>query len=219
MKINADLKQRAVIETEALDWVASPAPGVERRMLDRDGAESGRATSVVRFAAGSEFPPHDHPGGEEFLVLEGTFSDETGDLGPGTYVRNPVGSRHKPASRDGCTILVKLCQMDPADQTEVRIDTNSAEWHRPEGISDAEYTVLHQFGGEQVVMVRLGAAAPSIDHDHPGGEEIFVVEGCLIDEQGRYPKGTWLRNPSGSRHSPFTETGCTLWVKSGHLPD
>ena len=103
MKINADLKQRAVIETEALDWVASPAPGVERRMLDRDGAESGRATSVVRFAAGSEFPPHDHPGGEEFLVLEGTFSDETGDLGPGTYVRNPVGSRHKPASRDGCT--------------------------------------------------------------------------------------------------------------------
>jgi anti-sigma factor ChrR (cupin superfamily) len=219
MKINADLKQRAVIETEALDWVASPAPGVERRMLDRDGAESGRATSVVRFAAGSEFPPHDHPGGEEFLVLEGTFSDETGDYGPGTYVRNPVGSRHKPASRDGCTILVKLCQMDPADQTEVRIDTNTAEWHRPEGIPDAEYTVLHQFGSEQVVMVRLGSASPSIDHDHPGGEEIYVVDGCLVDEQGRYPKGTWLRNPSGSRHSPFTETGCTLWVKSGHLPD
>jgi anti-sigma factor ChrR (cupin superfamily) len=218
MRINADLNERVVIETEGMDWVASPAAGVERRMLDRDGAESGRATTIVRFAPGSEFPPHDHPGGEEFLVLAGTFSDETGDFGPGTYVRNPVGSRHKPASREGCTILVKLCQMNPADQAEVRIDTNAVPWHAPEGVDGVEYLVLHEFGTEKVVMVRLGASAPAIPHDHPGGEEIFVVEGSLIDEHGRYPKGTWLRAPSGSVHSPYTDEGCVLWVKSGHLP-
>ncbi|MEK9755035.1 MAG: cupin domain-containing protein, partial [Rhodospirillaceae bacterium] len=146
MRINADLNERVVIETEDIGWVASPAAGVERRMLDRDGAESGRATTIVRFAPGSEFPTHDHPGGEEFLVLAGTFSDETGNFGPGTYVRNPVGSHHKPASREGCTILVKLCQMDPADQAEVRIDTNVVPWHAPEGVDGIEYLVLHEFG-------------------------------------------------------------------------
>ncbi len=55
-----------------------------------------------------------HGGGEEFLVLDGTFVDEHGAYPAGTYVRNPVGSAHAPSAPDGCTILVKLWQMDPA---------------------------------------------------------------------------------------------------------
>lgn len=218
MKINADLSERVVIDTEALEWAASPAPGVERRMLDRDGAESGRATTIVRFAPGSDFAPHDHPGGEEFLVLEGVFSDETGDFGPGSYVRNPVGSRHRPSSREGCTIFVKLCQMDPADQAEVRIDTASAAWQPIDGVEDLAIMPLHEFEDEKVVLVRLGPNAPAIAHDHPGGEEILVLDGSLIDENGRYPKGTWLRSPDGSSHAPYSEDGCLLWAKLGHLP-
>jgi anti-sigma factor ChrR (cupin superfamily) len=217
MKLNADLSRRAVIETETLDWVPSPAAGVERRMLDRDGAEQGRATTIVRFAPGSAFAPHAHPGGEEFLVLDGVFSDETGDFGPGTYVRNPVGSSHTPASREGCTILVKLCQMDPADQTQMRIDTNGAEWQKPDGVEGVEVLTLHEFGDERVAMVRLTPDAPAIDHEHPMGEEILVLEGSLTDADGHYPTGTWIRSPAGSRHAPYTETGCTLWVKLGHL--
>lgn len=218
MKINADLSERVVIETETLDWLASPAAGVARRMLDRDGAEQGRATSIVRFDPGSDFAPHDHPGGEELFVLSGVFADETGDFGAGTYVRNPVGSRHKPGSAKGCTIFVKLCQMDPADQTELRVDTSSAVWQTIDDVAGIEIMPLHEFGDEKVLLVRLGPDAPAIDHDHPGGEEILVLDGTLIDEHGRYPKGTWLRNPDGSRHAPYTETGCTLLVKLGHLP-
>jgi anti-sigma factor ChrR (cupin superfamily) len=41
-------------------------------------------------------------------VLEGVFSDETRDFGPGSYLRNPVGTAHTPFTRDGCTILIKL---------------------------------------------------------------------------------------------------------------
>lgn len=41
-------------------------------------------------------------------MLEGVFSDETGDYGPGSYLRNPVGTAHTPFTRDGCTILIKL---------------------------------------------------------------------------------------------------------------
>ena len=73
----------------------------ERRMLERDGEEVARATSVVRYAPNSSFDPHTHGGGEEFFVLDGVFSDEHGDFGPGTYVRNPPGSRHTPRQRQG----------------------------------------------------------------------------------------------------------------------
>src|SRR4029434_3257451 len=65
MKINADLGQRAVVYSEELPWVASPLPGVDRRMLERDGEEVARATSVVRYAPNSSFDAHVHGGGEE----------------------------------------------------------------------------------------------------------------------------------------------------------
>jgi len=55
-------------------------------------------------------------------------------------------------------------------------------------------------------------------HGHPGGEEVFVLEGALADEDGVYPKGTWVRMPAGSTHAPWSEDGALLWVKAGHLP-
>ena len=69
MEINADFSQRVVVHAAQLPWVPSPMAGVERRMLDRIGDEVARATSIVRYAPGSQFSPHTHGGGEEFLVL------------------------------------------------------------------------------------------------------------------------------------------------------
>ena len=116
MQLYADLTQRAVVQSTALDWIPSPMPGVDRRMLDRNGEEVARATSIVRYAPESFFSAHSHGGGEEFFVLDGVFSDENGDYSKGTYVRNPVGSRHTPVSKKGGTIFVKLHQFDPDDQ-------------------------------------------------------------------------------------------------------
>ena len=93
-------------------------------MLDRIGDEVARATSIVRYAPESQFSPHVHGGGEEFLVLEGVFQDEHGDFPEGSYVRNPPQSRHTPGSKPGCTLFVKLWQFDLADRTHVLIDTN-----------------------------------------------------------------------------------------------
>ena len=49
--------------------VKSPGGEVERVMLDRIGGETARATSLVRYAPQSIFPEHQHPLGEEILVL------------------------------------------------------------------------------------------------------------------------------------------------------
>src|SRR5688572_19498951 len=119
MLLNDDLANRTLVHAGALDWVASPSKGVERRMLFRIGEEKARATSIVRYAVGSHFPRHGHPGGEEFLVLDGTFQDETGDFPTGTYVRNPPGTGHEPGAASGCTIFVKLWQFRKDDRERV----------------------------------------------------------------------------------------------------
>jgi len=62
-----------------------------------------------------------------------------------------------------------------------------------------------------VVKYQPGASFPA--HSHPLGEEIFVLEGIFSDEHGDYPAGSYLRNPPGTSHSPFSKKGCTLLVK------
>ena len=216
MKLHADLSQRVVVESEALDWVDSPMVGVQRRMLERDGEEVARATSVVRYAPDSHFSAHTHGGGEEFLVLDGIFSDEYGDYPTGTYIRNPVGSTHTPFSKEGCTILVKLWQMHPDDQQRVAIATKETPWANGL-VKGLQVMPLHSYGTENVALVKWDAGTYFQPHMHLGGEEIFVVDGVFEDEFGAYPKGTWLRNPSGSRHMPFSKSGCLIYVKVGHL--
>ena len=216
MQLHADLTQRAVVQSTALDWIPSPMPGVDRRMLDRNGEEVARATSIVRYAPESFFSAHSHGGGEEFFVLDGVFSDENGDYSKGTYVRNPVGSRHTPFSKEGGTIFVKLHQFDPDDQASVRIDTTCEQW-RPGIVDGITVMPLHQFRGESVSLVNWAAGVVFPEHQHPNGEEILVLKGQLIDEQGCYDEGTWIRNPPGSHHRPFSEKGCVLYVKTGHL--
>ncbi len=44
-----------------------------------------------------------------------------------------------------------------------------------------------------------------------------MIEGVFEDEQGTYPQGTWIRNPHGSIHTPFSKEGCLIYVKTGHL--
>jgi len=218
MKLNADFSQRVVIRPEDHVWVDSPASGVQRMMLDRIGEEVARATTLVRFAPNSQFDAHTHGGGEEFLVLEGVFSDEHADYPAGTYVRNPIGTAHKPhIGPEGATILVKLHQFDPTDTAQKVIDTGRAAF-LPGSAPGLSVLPLHSVPGESVALVRWAPGTRFAAHQHWGGEEIFVIEGTFQDEHGDYPAGSWLRSPHLSEHSPFSDDGCLIYVKTGHLP-
>jgi len=217
MRINADFSERVVLRPGDRDWVASPMAGVERQMLDRIGGEVARATSIVRYAPDSYFSEHTHGGGEEFLVLEGVFSDEHGDYPPGTYVRNPIGSKHTPFSKNGCTIFVKLHQFNTADTEQKVIDTRAAAF-APGKVPGLSVLPLHAHGGENCALVRWQPGTEFLPHRHWGGEEILVLEGTFQDEHGDYPAGTWLRGPHLSEHTPWSEEGCLIYVKTGHLP-
>ncbi len=216
MKINADLSKRVVIDSSALQWVDSPIAGIMRLMLERDGAEEGRATSCVRYEPGSRFSRHAHPGGEEILVLEGLFQDEHGEYGPGTYIKNPPGSSHAPGSETGCRLFVKLGHLDPEDDRRIVVDTKQSPW-LPGLVPGLWVMPLSESGVCHTAMVRWDPGTLFNPHRHYGGEEIYVLQGVFEDEHGRYPAGTWMRSPHMSAHHPFSTQGCVILVKTGHL--
>lgn len=215
MNLNMNFNEKLVIETDKQDWIASPAQGVWRKPLEREAAESGHTTSLVRYDAGSRFSTHPHPMGEEIFVLEGVFSDETGDFPAGSYIRNPPGSSHAPFSKQGCVIFVKLNQFNERDTKQVRIATQQAQWLP--GIGGLKVMPLHDFEHEHVALVKWPKGEKFQQHSHFGGEEILVLTGCFKDEFGVYPKGTWIRNPHMSQHFPFVEDETIILVKTGHL--
>lgn len=214
MNLNADFSQRVTSTPDAASWVASPLPGVTRRMLDRVGGEVARATSVVRYAPGSRFSAHVHGGGEEYLVLEGVFSDDSGDFGTGAYVRNPPGTSHAPHSEPGCVILVKLWQFDADDLVPVHLDTRSESGWSPV-MAGVQRLALHAHAGVVTQMLRVARDVPVPLPD--AGVELFVVEGALVEHDGtNHVAGSWIRAPRGLRPRLMAGTqGARLYLKTG----
>ena len=184
MTLNSDFSKRVLIHSDELDWIASPMPGVDRRMLDRIGDEVARATSIVRYAPGSAFSAHTHTGGEEFIVLDGVFQDEHGDFPEGTYVRNPPTTAHTPGSEHGCTIFVKLWQFDMEDRNQFR-KTMADELAAPKGgIAIAE---LHRDDREIVTYNQLDAGV-TLENTDAGGIEIEFRQVYTPEQLAAYEK-------------------------------
>ena len=215
-KLNADLAKPAIVHSTDQPWTPSQTSGVDRRFLERDGAEVARASTIVRYAPGSAFPAHVHDKGEEYLVLSGVFSDGDGDFRAGSYVRNPPGSKHAPYTHGGCTIFVKLRQFRDDDQVTVHQHIDEVDFERTPvtGVSRATlFTNAH----ETVTIEIVKPGAVWTDRQTIGGEEIFVIEGQLHYGGHECGPGAWLRVPSGAAPVISSPTGCRLWVKRGHL--
>jgi anti-sigma factor ChrR (cupin superfamily) len=216
MKLNNDLSKRVVLHTAQLPWQPSPVAGVQRRLLARDGGENAQATTIVKYEPGAAFPSHAHPQGEEIVVLEGELQDEHGSYPAGTYIKNPHGSSHAPRSAAGCTLFVKLRQMQVGDSERVVVRPVDQRW-QPGLVSGLKVLPLSQFDATHTALVRWLPGTVFSQHAHFGGEEILVLEGTFQDEYASYPSGTWIRSPHMSKHKPYSEQGCLILVKVGHL--
>lgn len=215
MDINSDFSKGALVHSEQEPWIASPMPGVDRRMLDRIGDEVARATSIVRYAPGSHFSAHTHTGGEEFIVLDGVFQDEHGDYPAGTYVRNPPTTSHTPGAAEGCTIFVKLWQFDLSDRVQFRKDMRAELGAVSQGLARA---VLHRDPREEVSFYALDPAA-RLTLTAAGGIEILVISGDVSIQGEALVKGSWLRLPEGQSLTALAgDQGAEIWAKTGHLP-
>ncbi|KGB83682.1 cupin [Rhodovulum sp. NI22] len=216
MQINTDLNRPVIVHAARLDWVPSPAAGVERKMLYREGAEVARASSVVRYAPGSAFPGHVHHGGEEILVLEGTFQDEYGDYPAGSYFRNPPGSAHEPAAREGCTIFVRLWQYRQGDEAQIVRQPGEGE-PAPVRSGASAARLLFDDGAERVSLEEWRPGA-RVTVENQRGLEFLVLSGALSVGGDCLGAQSWGRLPAGQalRASVGSET-VRIWLKEAPL--
>lgn len=217
--INGDLAASVAVDTSAMDWTPSPSRTVWRKRVHLVGPpESGQVTSVVRYEPGSTFPIHDHPDGEEILVLDGVFSDEHGDWPAGTYLLNPEGFRHAPFSRDGCQLFVKLRQFPSGARNHIVINTDEMEWQPVPHTGIETKPLYSQPGFTDSMQLERWPANTTLDNVvYNEGAEIFIIEGEFQDDAGQHAAGAWLRFPAGSQHTPQTQRGCTIYKKTNGL--
>lgn len=216
MRINDDFSRPVIVHASQQEWVSSPAPGVERRMLFRIGEEKARATSIVRYAANSAFAPHVHSGGEEFLVLEGVFQDEGGDYPAGSYVRNPPGTSHAPRSQGGCTIFVRLWQFRADDRVETVRRPGEGE---PVAVRTGGKAATLLFRDEhEEVRLEDWRAGASVTAENARGLELLLVSGSLLVEGERMAPQDWARLPAAMDfRAQVGEGGARVWMRRGPL--
>ncbi len=216
MRINEDLTKPVIVHSAKLDWLPSPAAGVDRRMLYRIGGEVARATSIVRYAPESAFPRHVHAGGEEILVLEGTFQDEHGDYPAGTYFRNPPGTSHVPASKEGCTIFVRLWQFREGDTIQIVRQPSEGEAASLRQGADAARVLFED--EKERVSIEHWQPDSAIKVENSRGLEFLVLSGSLTFRGEQLESQSWGRLPAGEPLEAMTGSeGAEIWIKDAPL--
>ncbi|WP_070963858.1 cupin domain-containing protein [Vibrio sonorensis] len=97
----------------------------------------------------------------------------------------------------------------------IAIDINKQEWKNSPSSGVWRKPLEREAAEEGHVtsIVTYGANTHFPRHFHPLGEEILVLSGTFSDDHGHYPAGTYVRNPPGSHHAPYSQMGCVLFVK------
>lgn len=154
------------------------------------------------------------------MVLEGTVSDGRGSYAKGVYVRIPPLEPVALSSESGCVILVRKRRGVGKGSARIMRDSNSPDAWRDWGERGSHKVQLYD-PDELPEASWLGRMLPDLhipDHDHAGGEEIFVLEGAIEDAHGVAGPWTWVRFPVGFRHAPFSHSdGCVMIVREGDV--
>jgi anti-sigma factor ChrR (cupin superfamily) len=215
-QIHANVLDRAAVLPTSLTWHQTDFTGIWFGCFESDDTvQEHPVTMLTRFDPGGFFPLHGHPGGEEILVLQGNFVDETGVHSPGTYMLNPEGFIHRPYSEEGCLTFVKLRQHGGKTRQQVRTNIFDGVW-QPGIIPEITVQPIYQQPGysEKVWVERWLPGAQLSNVMETEVKEIFLIEGTWSDELGNYPTGSWLRYVPNSPYSPSSETGCLIYVKT-----
>lgn len=213
-QVNANVGQGAVVRPSDVAWFATDYEGVWFAPFEADeGVQCHPVTMLTRMGPGSFFPLHGHPGGEEVLVLEGVFEDDTGAYPAGSYLLNPEGFEHRPFTRDGCVTFVKLRQHGGAGRTQLRASFRLGSVPPTSGVELVPLYAQPGFG-ERVHAERWAPGSTRGPFLQEQVMEALVVEGTWCSEGDTYETGTWLRFPPGLVPASSSPDGCTLYVKT-----
>ena len=220
-ELNADLTAHVVVKADELEWRETEHRGVYVKDFERiTDPDKARETCLMRLEAGAALPEVEVDERTEMMVLEGELSDGHGTYGAGVYVMNPPGARVRIASQSGGIAFIRRRAGAAIGADRVVRDTNRDDAWEVWGERGAHKVTL--FGpGEIHEASWVGRMLPDVqvpEHDHAGGEEVFVVDGSIEDEAARADPGTWMRFPVGFRHAPFSHgDGCVMIIREGDV--
>ncbi len=149
----------------------------------------------------------------DLLVLNGTLDDGTGRTLEGGDFAIRDGAAELHAGPTGAQVLAYR-DTSGTPFEEITVPRDERPWR--EGRTPGMLVASLSTAGHPLSLVMWQPGTRTRHHAHPGGEEIFVVKGELL-EAGRHPAGSWIRLHPGAWHSPFVETPTLILVRSGHL--
>ncbi|MDA7583342.1 cupin domain-containing protein [Candidatus Pelagibacter sp.] len=81
------------------------------------------------------------------------------------------------------------------------------------GMSWHKISYEKENGGQGTYVLKMEAGAKSLPHKHTGFEEFLMLDGELIDPDGKvFKKGDFISFEPGSKHSSHTINGCLVLV-------
>lgn len=215
---NADLLALVTIRADEEAWCETGLPGVDEKLFERIvGGPEARETALVRLAAGAKPIGGRTQCRVDIYVLEGSILLSGRPCPAGHFLRLPRGADIDVQSPDGAVIMLKK-RGGEADGDAILLDTRDrANWALWGGRGSEKAQIYDP--GALAEASWVGFMLPDLtipEHDHAGGEEIFILEGELRDERGLYGPGTWVRFPVGARHTPTSlSEGCLMIVREG----
>lgn len=106
----------------------------------------------------------------------------------------------------------------PSAELNQLVRSQHIEW-RPlaePGISGVFVKVLrfdHEARRAPTILLRFEAGATYPAHNHPGGEEIFVLEGDIKLGKDHLHAGDYLYTLPNNKHAVRSDNGCIVLVK------
>ncbi len=97
----------------------------------------------------------------------------------------------------------------------VMLHSDSIEWEVSpmQGVYRRRLDRVDNEADRVTTMVRYAPKSSFSPHVHTGGEEFIVLDGIFEDDYGKWPTGSYIRNPPTSRHQPGSKDGCVIFVK------
>jgi quercetin dioxygenase-like cupin family protein len=99
------------------------------------------------------------------------------------------------------------------ESAETFVSSAGAEW-RPSKVPGVSVKVLRndRESGASAALVRLDPGASFPAHEHPAGEEVYVLEGDVRIGRHRLTAGDYLYTPPDGTHAAASDGGCVFLV-------
>jgi quercetin dioxygenase-like cupin family protein len=102
-----------IVNTNKIEWKPLIEDGIDTKgifvkILRYDETKKRAPSFMLKFEAAAKYPFHNHPGGEEVYVLEGSVFFNDTELFADEYLYTPKNFKHSVHSKNGCVLLFNV---------------------------------------------------------------------------------------------------------------